>query len=114
MWVINNQFQLFSLTGIIDYTEPQTFKYVETPVQPQSEPVSVKYRSEQKQQKISVGYPDRDTTEVAHIYGDSDVVAVKPSIAEMDSAGVYVIAIVAGISAAATVGLIAVGIGWYK
>lgn len=40
--------------------------------------------------------------------------AIKPSIAEVDSTGVYIIAIVAGISAAATVGLIAVGIGWYK
>ena len=31
-----------------------------------------------------------------------------------DTAGVYIIAVVAGISAAATVGLIAFGIGWYK
>ncbi|CAG9829882.1 unnamed protein product [Diabrotica balteata] len=43
-----------------------------------------------------------------------EVVPLKPGIAEVDSAGVYIIAIVAGISAAATVGLIAVGIGWYK
>ncbi|XP_050311910.1 uncharacterized protein LOC126747375 isoform X2 [Anthonomus grandis grandis] len=41
------------------------------------------------------------------------VVPVKPD-QEEDSAGVYIIAIVAGISAAATVGLMAVGIGWYK
>ncbi|KAG5895232.1 hypothetical protein JTB14_003449 [Gonioctena quinquepunctata] len=43
-----------------------------------------------------------------------EMVAVKPSVLDGDSAGVYVIAIVAGISAAATVGLIAVGIGWYN
>ncbi|CAH2002384.1 unnamed protein product [Acanthoscelides obtectus] len=43
-----------------------------------------------------------------------EVVAVKPEISEVDSAGVYIIAVVAGISAAATVGLIAVGIGWYN
>lgn len=49
-----------------------------------------------------------------HRVGEADVIAIKPSMADIDSAGVYVIAIVAGISAAATVGLIAVGIGWYK
>ncbi|XP_072379364.1 uncharacterized protein [Diabrotica undecimpunctata] len=43
-----------------------------------------------------------------------EVVPLKPGIADVDSAGVYIIAIVAGISAAATVGLIAVGIGWYN
>lgn len=43
-----------------------------------------------------------------------DVVPLKPSLSNVDSAGVYIIAVVAGISAAATVGLIAVGIGWYK
>lgn len=42
-----------------------------------------------------------------------DVVAIRPH-KEDDTAGVYIIAIVAGISAAATVGLIAFGIGWYK
>lgn len=41
------------------------------------------------------------------------MVPFKPDT-ENDSAGVYLIAVVAGISAAATVGLIAVGIGWYK
>lgn len=43
-----------------------------------------------------------------------DVVAIKPQIASGESTGLYIIAVVAGISAAATVGLIAVGIGWYK
>ncbi|KRT83068.1 hypothetical protein AMK59_4757, partial [Oryctes borbonicus] len=41
------------------------------------------------------------------------VVAVRPNSAETDTVGVYIIAVVAGISAAATVGLIAFGIGWY-
>ncbi|ERL86035.1 hypothetical protein D910_03449, partial [Dendroctonus ponderosae] len=44
---------------------------------------------------------------------DVEVVPFMPDT-EPDSTGVYIIAIVAGISAAATVGLIAVGIGWYK
>lgn len=42
------------------------------------------------------------------------VVAVQPHSPEGDAAGVLIIAFVAGISAAATVGLIAFGIGWYK
>lgn len=42
------------------------------------------------------------------------VVAVPPQTASSESTGVYIIAVVAGISAAATVGLVAVGIGWYK
>ncbi|KAL3284802.1 hypothetical protein HHI36_018942 [Cryptolaemus montrouzieri] len=41
-------------------------------------------------------------------------VLVQPKTSNNDATGVYIIAIVAGISAAATVGLIAVGIGWYK
>ncbi|KAK9882388.1 hypothetical protein WA026_020911 [Henosepilachna vigintioctopunctata] len=44
-------------------------------------------------------------------FGD---VVVKPNKDKNDITGVYIIAIVAGISAAATVGLIAIGIGWYK
>ncbi|XP_074035048.1 uncharacterized protein isoform X2 [Leptinotarsa decemlineata] len=43
-----------------------------------------------------------------------EMIAVQHGVLHRDSAGVYVIAIVAGISAAATVGLIAVGIGWYN
>jgi hypothetical protein len=43
-----------------------------------------------------------------------EVVAVQPQLANNESTGLYIIAVVAGISAAATVGLIAVGIGWYK
>nr|XP_022905049.1 uncharacterized protein LOC111417099 isoform X1 [Onthophagus taurus]XP_022905051.1 uncharacterized protein LOC111417099 isoform X2 [Onthophagus taurus] len=42
------------------------------------------------------------------------IVAVRPNVSDTDTAGVYIIAVVAGISAAATVGLIAFGIGWYK
>lgn len=42
-----------------------------------------------------------------------EAVFVKPVLQD-DTAGVYIIAVVAGISAAATVGLIAFGIGWYK
>lgn len=45
---------------------------------------------------------------------DVEVVPFKPSDLPTDTAGVYIIAVVAGISAAATVGLIAVGIGWYN
>lgn len=45
--------------------------------------------------------------------GAAEQVYVKPVLQD-DTAGVYVIAVVAGISAAATVGMIAVGIGWYK
>lgn len=41
-------------------------------------------------------------------------VLVQPKHLDGESTGLYIIAIVAGISAAATVGLIAVGIGWYK
>ncbi|RZC39603.1 uncharacterized protein BDFB_006038, partial [Asbolus verrucosus] len=52
--------------------------------------------------------PDRSTDE------SMDVVAVRPQLQNAESASVYIIAVVAGISAAATVGLIAVGIGWYK
>lgn len=81
------------------------------PVQTSNDAVSVSYRSEHKDQQMKAALPDDDTTELV---GVADVVAVKPSIGDMDSAGVYVIAVVAGISAAATVGLIAVGIGWYK
>ncbi|CAH1180306.1 unnamed protein product [Phaedon cochleariae] len=43
-----------------------------------------------------------------------ELVAIQPSETNVDTAEVYVIAVVAGISAAATVGLIAVGIGWYN
>ncbi|XP_068897835.1 uncharacterized protein [Tenebrio molitor] len=43
-----------------------------------------------------------------------EVVAVQPQLANNESTGLYIIAVVAGISAAATVGLIAVGIGWYN
>lgn len=32
---------------------------------------------------------------------------------DIDSMGMYIVALIAGISAAVTVGLIAVGIGWY-
>ncbi|XP_056635167.1 uncharacterized protein LOC130444148 [Diorhabda sublineata] len=42
------------------------------------------------------------------------VVPLKPTMEDGNTAGVYIIAVVAGISAAATVGLIAVGIGWYN
>ncbi|XP_017778105.1 PREDICTED: uncharacterized protein LOC108563825 isoform X2 [Nicrophorus vespilloides] len=42
------------------------------------------------------------------------VIAVKPHGHNIESAGVYIIAIVAGISAAAMVGLIAFAIGWYN
>ncbi|XP_044751281.1 uncharacterized protein LOC123311412 isoform X2 [Coccinella septempunctata] len=41
-------------------------------------------------------------------------VVVQHKTLDSDSTGLYIIAIVAGISAAATVGLIAVGIGWYN
>ncbi|XP_045462754.1 protein cab-1 isoform X1 [Harmonia axyridis] len=41
-------------------------------------------------------------------------VLVQPKNPDGDGTGLYIIAIVAGISAAATVGLIAVGIGWYN
>ncbi|XP_044252701.1 protein cab-1 isoform X2 [Tribolium madens] len=42
------------------------------------------------------------------------VVAVQPQGTPREATGVYIIGVVAGISAAATVGLIAVGLGWYN
>lgn len=52
-------------------------------------------------------------------FPDTDTLQVQPvqhlhRFGAGESAGVYIIAIVAGISAAATVGLIAFGIGWYN
>lgn len=59
----------------------------------------------------------RDQTTSRLVNPDQRVAAeqvyVKPVLQD-DTAGVYIIAVVAGISAAATVGLIAFGIGWYK
>ncbi|KAF7281054.1 hypothetical protein GWI33_005238 [Rhynchophorus ferrugineus] len=54
-------------------------------------------------QELSQGNSDKDV----------EMVPFKPDV-QTDTAGVYIIAVVAGISAAAAVGLIAVGIGWYK
>lgn len=96
------------ITQILKHESPSP------PVRTSNDALSVTYRSEHKQQQMKVAIPEDDTTEISPQFGGADVVAVKPSIGNMDSAGVYVIAIVAGISAAATVGLIAVGIGWYK
>lgn len=81
---------------------------------PPNDEISVSYRSEQKHQQMKLGLFNEDRNESGHRKEETDVVAVKPNLAHMDTAGVYIIAIVAGISAAATVGLIAVGIGWYK
>ncbi|KAL1518373.1 hypothetical protein ABEB36_002005 [Hypothenemus hampei] len=47
-------------------------------------------------------------------YNDVKVEPFQPDPNVNDTTGVYIIAIVAGISAAASVGLIAVGIGWYN
>lgn len=59
---------------------------------------------------------DEVTTEAPEQKTDNSVkvVAVKSHFDDGETAGVYIIAVVAGISAAATVGLIAFGIGWYK
>ena len=62
----------------------------------------------------SVGKEGRKEVKATTKDDQVEVVAVKPQLATNESAGVYIIAVVAGISAAATVGLIAVGIGWYK
>lgn len=45
---------------------------------------------------------------------DIDGVTVRKQPTDEDTTGVYIIAMVAGVSAAATVGLIAFGIGWYN
>ncbi|CAH1123228.1 unnamed protein product [Ceutorhynchus assimilis] len=70
----------------------------------------------QKQQQLGLFRDAQETNpHLEHKPGkDVEVVPFKPSDAEADTAGVYIIAIIAGISAAATVGLIAVGIGWYN
>ncbi|XP_066254245.1 uncharacterized protein [Euwallacea similis] len=57
--------------------------------------------------------PDEELQLESFVNKDVAMVPFKPN-SEEDTAGVYVIAIVAGISAAATVGLTAVAIGWYK
>lgn len=58
--------------------------------------------------------PQQQKTEERQVDDSVQVVAVQPQSPEGDAAGVLIIAFVAGISAAATVGLIAFGIGWYK
>lgn len=99
-----------------DSREQKTEKLTE--VNTSEDPFRVKSRSDQALREDGRGQLDtlsfrNANGEVASRTG-LDVVAVKPSMSEVNSAGVYIIAIVAGISAAATVGLIAVAIGWYK
>lgn len=59
-------------------------------------------------------YTQQDKIEQKQVDDSVQMVAVQPTSPEGDAAGVLIIAFVAGISAAATVGLIAFGIGWYK
>ncbi|XP_066152160.1 uncharacterized protein [Euwallacea fornicatus] len=68
-------------------------------------------RSDLHQQQESL--PDEELQLESFVNKDVEMVPFKPN-SEEDTAGVYIIAIVAGISAAATVGLTAVAIGWYK
>ncbi|KAJ8959288.1 hypothetical protein NQ318_021973 [Aromia moschata] len=84
--------------------------------------VSGKFKIKSRSDQNLLEYDDDDAEDLKFHNGNGetsgrssvDVIAVKPSISDTDSAGVYIIAVVAGISAAATVGLIAVGIGWYN
>lgn len=83
------------------------------------EDIEIKPRSDPKFLKDKVQHfrsEDLNSQYMSPKQQNSDeVLAVKPPTTEkLDTAGVYVIAVVAGISAAATVGLIAVGIGWYN
>ncbi|CAG9856640.1 unnamed protein product [Phyllotreta striolata] len=75
----------------------------------ETEPLFVNSRSDPQQSLGEKLYQEQSSRD-----GGIQVVPVQPGLAEGDTAGVYIIAIVAGISAAATVGLIAVGIGWYN
>lgn len=89
----------------------------------QSEKIDVKPSSHVKARqdpavKSGITTPKSENFRFTRLYGHgpeelSDVVALKTSSIDYTT-GVYIIAIVAGISAAATVGLIAFGIGWYN
>lgn len=72
--------------------------------------INVKVRNDEERIKSS------EVTEAAESRTDANVniVPLKSSFEDGETAGVYIIAVVAGISAAATVALIAFGIGWYK
>lgn len=60
-------------------------------------------------------YDRLDLGNVGKLGKPDDVVAVEiEPHSNKEVFGIYIIAIVAGVSAAATVGLIAFGIGWYK
>lgn len=65
------------------------------------------------EERIKVSETTQSTTETK-TEASVDIVPLKPTYDDSDTAGVYIIAVVAGISAAATVALIAFGIGWYK
>lgn len=73
--------------------------------------INVKVRNDEERIKSS-----EITQSTPEIKTDAsvDIVSLKPPYDDGDTAGVYIIAVVAGISAAATVALIAFGIGWYK
>ncbi|KAJ8922420.1 hypothetical protein NQ315_004366 [Exocentrus adspersus] len=86
----------------------------EPPISTSEDPFKVRSRSDQNVQGRVNDLTFKDANGEPSTRNGVEVVAIKPNIPEVNSAGVYIIAIVAGISAAATVGLIAVGIGWYK
>lgn len=73
--------------------------------------INVKLRNDEERIKPSV------VTEAIEPRPESsnvDIVPLKTSFDNGNTTGVYIIAVVAGISAAATVALIAFAIGWYK
>lgn len=60
-------------------------------------------------------YDRLDLGNVGRLGKSDDVVAVEiQPHSSKEAFGIYIIAIVAGVSAAVTVGMIAFGIGWYK
>lgn len=71
-----------------------------------SEEVSDETTNEESTEQLAEPVPRSDV--------GLDGVTVRRQPPDEDTAGVYIIAMVAGVSAAATVGLIAFGIGWYK
>lgn len=80
----------------------------EAPIFDNINPISIGQRNEDN------FYTQQDKIEQRQVDDSVQMVAVQPNSPEGDAAGVLIIAFVAGISAAATVGLIAFGIGWYK
>ncbi|KAF5281026.1 hypothetical protein FQA39_LY05231 [Lamprigera yunnana] len=92
-----------------DYAELQSPKNVK--VREDNENTPRNFKAINKAPSNNENY--RTSPNYEYTENSSEVVALKQSAIDYTT-GVYIIAIVAGISAAATVGLIAFGIGWYK